>query len=571
MPEAKRPTLLVIDDSDMHRMLLRHTLEEEYRVIEATDGHEGLRQAREELPDLILLDVVMPEPDGFAVCRALKEEEATRKIPVLFLTGRSDPDAVQQGFALGAADYIPKPCHPAEVVARIANHLALKEARESLAAQNVELQQTIREQEISIELARKTLAFIDDHPPRYTDLGRGLALFSHGYCLPCRAEGGDHFFVRTLPTGNPTRTVFSVKDQSGHAVKCILRSIFTDLTHNALICRTDLPLEGVLTRLNETVNTAGLFNADDFFTAFSGEIDHATLEFRYASAGHPPLLLIRQGEVRLVPGPRETGCNLPMGVAPEIPISAGSLRLEAGDMLIAYTDGLTEMPLRTEGRVLCCNGLAELTRRILATRPDLTVTALMEELLATIARRSGVLADTAGKNSGDDDITLLGLQIEDQTACRRLALKPADFSDLDAMIHAFLGPLEEELPGRGYQGSVEFRIHTACSEALLNAWKHGNREEPHREIEMRWRFGNDLFVEIIDQGHGFDPAAAPDPFSSPQLLAESGRGIFIIRQSACAAQWLGNGNHLRLRFGRETRTAATPGLAPGFSLWEVSR
>ena len=369
-----RPTILVIDDSEVNRSILRNLLRHDYALLLAENGTEGLAIARQTLPDLILLDVVMPDLDGFTLCRQLKAEPATAEIPVIFNTGEADPLSTKQGFEAGAVDYIVKPFFPVEALARIKNHLALRDAQRQLTAQNLALQETIREQEISIELARKTLAFIDDLPPRYTELGHDLALFSHGFRLPCRAEGGDHFFVRALPAGNPNRTVFSIKDQSGHAVKCILRSIFTDLTHNALLCRANLPFDQALTRLNETVQSAGIFNADDFFTSFTGEIDHATLEFRYASTGHPPLLLIRRGEVHLLPQPREAGCNLPMGVAPEIPIESSRTRLEPGDMLIAYTDGLTEMPLKGEGKVLCCNDLASLTQCILTTNPGLAVT-----------------------------------------------------------------------------------------------------------------------------------------------------------------------------------------------------
>ncbi|MEW6595719.1 MAG: SpoIIE family protein phosphatase [Thermodesulfobacteriota bacterium] len=554
---AHRPTILVIDDSEVNRGILRNLLRHDYTLLFAENGATGLEAARQGLPDLVLLDVVMPDLDGFTVCRRLKAEAATADTPVIFITGEADPLSTKQGFEAGAVDYIVKPFYPAEALARIRNHLALRDARRRLTEQNDLLRETIREQEISIDLARKILAHINAAPPRYTELPGGLLLFASCCILPCKAEGGDHLFLRSVSSGNSGRTLFSLKDQSGHAVNCVLRSIATDLTHHGLLAATPLlPLRETMTRLNDTLIDAGLFGGDDFFTAISGEIDHQTLALRYISAGHPPLLLIRQGKTTALPGSDGEGANPPLGAIPGLSLAAGHYQLKPGDMLIAYSDGLTEMPRRQRDSVFNSDDLRAMLRQIMQASPEIHAEDLLGQLLATVAAASGETVALPRVNSSADDVTILALEIEDSRACHSQTLVPSSFENLDAMLHCFYTPIQGELAGRGYH-DLEFKIHAALCEALVNAFRHGNRENPAKPVEVRWRFGNDLTVEIIDQGDGFCPAGLPDPTDPRHLLGDSGRGIFIIRKFADSVEWLGRGNHLRLRFAAKT----VPGTA----------
>lgn len=124
---ANRPTVLVIDDSPESLSLISGLLHLKYQVKVATSGAMGLKVARAfPQPDLILLDVLMPEMDGFKVCRQLKEDPATWTLPVIFLTGLSEIQDEEMGLRLGAADYINKPISPAILLARVATQLALK-------------------------------------------------------------------------------------------------------------------------------------------------------------------------------------------------------------------------------------------------------------------------------------------------------------------------------------------------------------------------------------------------------------------------------------------------------------
>jgi putative two-component system response regulator len=120
-----RPRLLVVDDEPNNLQVLRYVLQADYRLFFANSGERALAIAREQLPDLVLLDVMMPQMDGHAVCAALKADPATAQIPVIFITALTDSDDEAYGLSLGAVDYITKPISPSVVCARVRTHLSL--------------------------------------------------------------------------------------------------------------------------------------------------------------------------------------------------------------------------------------------------------------------------------------------------------------------------------------------------------------------------------------------------------------------------------------------------------------
>lgn len=127
-----RGLVLVVDDSPQILSVMCEILGEEHDVIFASSGAEALALARSESPDLILLDVIMPEMDGYAVCAHLKEHLTTKDIPVLFITGQTDARDEGKGLELGAIDYIHKPVNPPLVKVRVRNHMELKQGRDAL-------------------------------------------------------------------------------------------------------------------------------------------------------------------------------------------------------------------------------------------------------------------------------------------------------------------------------------------------------------------------------------------------------------------------------------------------------
>jgi putative two-component system response regulator len=139
-----KPTILVVDDTPDNITLLCSLLGDIYRNKIATNGEKALKIARAAPhPDLILLDIMMPEMDGYEVCRQLKADPTTRDIPVIFLTAKTQEGDETKGFELGAVDYITKPIVPPILMARVHTHLALGDARKFLEMQNDVLEQQV--------------------------------------------------------------------------------------------------------------------------------------------------------------------------------------------------------------------------------------------------------------------------------------------------------------------------------------------------------------------------------------------------------------------------------------------
>ena len=144
--QAASQVILVVDDDFVNRMILHKILERSgYGVLEAVNGTEALAQVKAAKPDLILLDVMMPEMDGYEVCRQLKADSDTEAIPVIFITAMNAPDNLVTGFNVGAADYIYKPINLEEVKARVKTHLRLKMATEAIKRYNEELERVVAE------------------------------------------------------------------------------------------------------------------------------------------------------------------------------------------------------------------------------------------------------------------------------------------------------------------------------------------------------------------------------------------------------------------------------------------
>jgi diguanylate cyclase (GGDEF)-like protein len=131
--------ILIVDDTPANIQILNETLQGEYRVYFALSGGDALEKVHDIRPDLILLDVMMPEMDGFEVCRRLKADYELKEIPVIFITALDQPGEESQGLRLGAADYITKPFNPELVLLRVHNHVELKRRQDELEQLSAEL------------------------------------------------------------------------------------------------------------------------------------------------------------------------------------------------------------------------------------------------------------------------------------------------------------------------------------------------------------------------------------------------------------------------------------------------
>lgn len=227
-------TILIIDDTPSNLGLVVNLFESNgYRVVIAQDGEEGLRRTALVMPDLILLDIMMPGVDGFEICRKLKAQELTRHIPVIFMTSLASVEHKVKGFQAGAVDYLTKPLQIDEVMARVNTHLNLHAAQKKLAEQNVQLEKHRAELEMRVaertaELAASEREFrtlaesLPDNLARYDTQGRIVYMNSRleaflGYSFkekagkrPLERSGGDTFaeyqahLEAVIATGQPS-------------------------------------------------------------------------------------------------------------------------------------------------------------------------------------------------------------------------------------------------------------------------------------------------------------------------------------------------------------------------------
>lgn len=199
---SERMKVLVVDDDDVSRDLLLNALKSAHETRAARDGREALRVAREWAPDLVLLDVMMPELDGLEVCRILRQDPALADTPVMFITAVDSSEGERRGLELGAVDYITKPFDLRLTRLRVHNQLELRRQRQQIREQNellsrqkAELEATLArvkrlEGVLSICMDCKKIRAEND---AWQQLERYLsehtdAVFSHGLCAECFDE-----------------------------------------------------------------------------------------------------------------------------------------------------------------------------------------------------------------------------------------------------------------------------------------------------------------------------------------------------------------------------------------------
>jgi putative two-component system response regulator len=167
--QTKLGTLLVVDDTPDNIDVLKGIFCEEYNVKVATNGEKALSIAESALPDLILLDIMMPDMDGYEVCARLKQIESTRDIPVIFVTALTEVVNEEKGFQTGCVDYLTKPVSPSVAIARVKTHLALRQAQQELKEWNSNLKGRVKGLSSLVTEKVKRLGSVDVDQRRIRD------------------------------------------------------------------------------------------------------------------------------------------------------------------------------------------------------------------------------------------------------------------------------------------------------------------------------------------------------------------------------------------------------------------
>jgi putative two-component system response regulator len=155
MKKLSECTVLIVDDTEENIDILVEVLGDDYEISVAMDGESALENMEIEIPDIILLDIMMPGMDGYEVCRRLKANKSTKDIPIVFLTAMTDIASKTKGFELGAVDYMTKPFEVLEVKARVFTHLSLNHAKHELLQQNEILEEKVRERTKELSLTQE--------------------------------------------------------------------------------------------------------------------------------------------------------------------------------------------------------------------------------------------------------------------------------------------------------------------------------------------------------------------------------------------------------------------------------
>jgi sigma-B regulation protein RsbU (phosphoserine phosphatase) len=317
--------ILIVDDTPANIQTLSGILKEKgYQLSVATNGKQALQVLEKVLPDLILLDVMMPEMDGFETCRQIKKSEALRNIPIIFLTAKTETSDIVEGFEIGAVDYVAKPFNAHELLARINTHLSIDHLRRSLAEKNAELERAHkREREMAYRVQSQLIPTAMPDVPRWE--------FAANW-QPAREVSGDYYdFIR-----NKEIHEIVIADVSGKGMPAALFMASIRSIVRAKATASLSPSE-TMTQANSLI--CGDAARGMYVTVFFAELDPEKRLLTYVNCGHNSPFWYRsnKGEITELPS---TGSVV--GIIPDAQWTQEQIEINRGDIVLLYTDGISE-------------------------------------------------------------------------------------------------------------------------------------------------------------------------------------------------------------------------------------
>ena len=406
--QVEKQTVLVVDDTPANIKVLMETLKEDYRIVAAVNGERALQLAASDSnPDIILLDVMMPEMNGYEVCAKLKAEVKTRDIPVIFVTAMSDTQDETKGLELGAVDYITKPISPPVVSARVKNQLELKQAREILKNQNLILERRVSERtrevlelqqsEFDLRVAKEKVenelniaaqiqkSILPSSFPAYPDR-KEFELYA--FMKPARYVGGDFYDFFFVDDNTLALVIADVSDKGVPAAlfMMISRTLIRSLAFD------NRSLSAVLEKANNIMcqdNDSGMF-----VTLFLAFYDVSSGKLTATNGGHIASLIINHDgtsrEWAATHGPA-------LGFMEELPYKEEIMDLEVDQTLFLYTDGVTEA-MSSGNELFGLDRLQELLKR----KHDFKLDRICSDIETSLSEFQ--------EDQQSDDITMLALK-----------------------------------------------------------------------------------------------------------------------------------------------------------------
>lgn len=322
--------ILVVDDNDMNRDMLSRRLEKQgHRVQVAVNGRQALDMLRREAFDVVLLDIMMPEMNGYEVLETMNNDNALAHIPVIMITAVDDIDSIVRCIQLGAEDYLPKPFNPVLLKARIGASLEKKQLRDRQKAYMQQLDLENQRKSAELEQARQIqLSMLPASSPDlpYLDIAASQQTASE--------VGGDYYEFFPLPD-NRLRVV--IGDATGHGVAS---GLMVSMTKASLLASDETALMPLIEKINTVLSRIDLgtqLNMALLLLEISPR-QNGLVAVRASGGGMPPIYILRQD------GPMEEIIisGLPFGVTEQAAYQPTEFSLGSGDVILLTSDGLSE-------------------------------------------------------------------------------------------------------------------------------------------------------------------------------------------------------------------------------------
>jgi sigma-B regulation protein RsbU (phosphoserine phosphatase) len=476
----------------------------------AINGQQALKAARSDKPpDLILLDIMMPEMDGYEVCRQLKADENTQGIPIIFVTAMSQDSDETKGLEMGAADYLTKPISPAIVEARVKTQLALRQSMVELESAKaiIEAQKNRMQDELDVGKRIQLSLLPQDFPP-FPDRHE---FDVHAFMLAAREVGGDFydfFFI------DDDHLCLCIGDVSGKGVPAAL---FMAIAKALIKSRAadDLSPASILTHVNDEICE----NNEEcmFVTVFLGILNIRSGQMVYTNAGHNPPY-IKRSDSKLERLDQRHGAAV--GAVDGLAYKQEDILLAKDDLLLMYTDGVTEA-MDPEHALFEEHRLVDL----LQSRDFDTPETLLRE---TINR----VKDFENGAEQADDITMLALRYQRQSSKEQAKTLHLAISNKLDEIDRVNDKFEEFAAKYDVSREVTQKIKLGFDEFLNNIVSYGYTDQDEHEIDVYVELlEGRLMVTIVDDGVPFNPflKQAPDTTLSIEERDIGGLGIHLVR------------------------------------------
>lgn len=368
--------ILVVDDNELNLATITESLKKHQfqNLYTACNGREALQKIEEVKPEIVILDIMMPEMDGYACCEQIRSHPHYNDLPILIQTGLNEPEARVKAFQHGATDFITKPVYPDEVHARVKVHLQNRTYLKSLRQYKERI-------ESELESARQLQEGILPQPSEMKALQeRQLDVAS--YFKPSSEIGGDFWGMKAL---FPQQTALWMVDFSGHGVAAALNAFRLQAYLQEYSSVEARPGE-YLSHLNEKL--LRIMMRGQFATMFYGIVDASSNTLFYSCACAPhPIVLRRDQQSSLI-----DGSGLPLGISLNR-FDTGSLSFMPGETLILYSDAIIETP-DANGRLLTESELMDLAEPQVGASAE----TIMNRILQRFEEHTGGMVS--------DDITL---------------------------------------------------------------------------------------------------------------------------------------------------------------------